>query len=95
MEISRATLDKVAHLARLQFDDAEAEKMMADMTEIVTWVEKLREVYTEGVLPLVSMSEEVNDWREDAPQVTLTRDEALSRAPKHDAQYFHVPKVIE
>lgn len=95
MEINRATLDKIAHLARLQFDDAEAEKMMADMTEIVTWVEKLRELNTEGVEPLTSMSQEVNAWREDVPQLTLTREEALARAPKKDDQFFHVPKVIE
>lgn len=95
MEINRATLDKIAHLARLQFDDAEAQKMTADMTEIVTWVEKLREVNTEGVEPLTSMSQEVNAWREDSPQRTLTREEALARAPQGDGQYFHVPKVIE
>jgi len=69
--------------------------MMADMTEIVTWVEKLREVKTEGVEPLTSMSQEVNAWREDLPQLTLTREEALARAPHADDQYFHVPKVIE
>lgn len=95
MEINKATLDKIAHLARLQFDDAEAEKMMADMTEIVTWVEKLREVNTEGVEPLTTMSQEVNAWRDDVPQVTLTREEALAQAPHHDEQYYHVPKVIE
>lgn len=95
MEINRATLDKIAHLARLQFGDAEAEKMMADMTQIVNWVEKLREVDTTGVEPLTSMSQEVNAWREDSPALTLTREEALARAPHHDDQYFLVPKVIE
>lgn len=95
MEINRATLDKIAHLARLQFEDSEAEKMMADLTEIVTWVEKLREVNTEGVEPLTSMSQEVNAWREDSPQLTLTREEALSRAPQQDGEYYRVPKVIE
>ena len=95
MEINRATLDKIAHLARLHFDDAEADQMMADLTQIVSWVEKLREVNTAGVEPLTSMSQEVNDWREDNPQLSLTRDEALVNAPKHDSQFFLVPKVIE
>ena len=94
MQINRATLDKIAHLARLHFDEAEAQQMMADMTEIVSWVEKLKEVDTTGVAPLTSMSEELNIWREDVPRVTLTREEALARAPKHDEQYYHVPKVI-
>jgi aspartyl-tRNA(Asn)/glutamyl-tRNA(Gln) amidotransferase subunit C len=95
MEINRATLDKIAHLARLHFDDAEAEKMMTDMTEIVTWVEKLREVNTQGVEPLTSMSQEVNAWRDDVPQPTLTPEQALANAPQKDNRYFRVPKVIE
>lgn len=69
--------------------------MMADMTEIITWVEKLREVNTQGVEPLISMSQEMNAWREDQPQLTLTREKALFNAPKKDSQYFRVPKVIE
>ena len=95
MEINRATLDKIAYLARLEFSEDEAEKMMADMTQIVTWVEKLREVNTDGVEPLTSMSREINVWREDTPQPTLPREEALARAPLHDDQFFRVPKVID
>ena len=41
MQIDRALLDKIAHLARLEFDEKDAEKMMADMTAIVTWAEQL------------------------------------------------------
>lgn len=96
MEINRATLDKIAHLARLHFNDAEAGRMMADMTEIVTWVEKLREVNTEGVEPLTTMSQEVNVFRtDDAPVVTLSREEALKRAPQQNETHFLVPKVID
>jgi aspartyl-tRNA(Asn)/glutamyl-tRNA(Gln) amidotransferase subunit C len=95
MEINRATLDKIAHLARLDFNEAEAESMMRDMTEIVTWIEKLREVNTDGVEPLTSMSQEINALREDIPSDTLSRQQALSQAPLHDGTYFRVPKVIE
>lgn len=95
MEINRATLDKIAHLARLEFDEAEAERMMRDMTEIVTWVEKLREVNTDGIEPLTSMSQEINALREDIAADTLSQDQALSQAPHHDGTYFRVPKVID
>ena len=95
MEISRETLDKIAHLARLEFDDSEAGQMMTDMTEIVTWVEKLNEVDTTGVEPLTSMSQEVNVLREDTASATLTHERALSQAPRHDGDYFRVPKVID
>jgi len=95
MEISRATLDKIAHLARLEFGEAEAQRMLADMTEIVTWVEKLKEVDTTGVEPLTSMSQEINAFRSDEAKPGLSPEEALSKAPSTDGTYFKVPKVIE
>lgn len=95
MEINRATLDKMAHLARLEFNDSEAEKMIADMTEIVTWVEKLNEVDTTDVEPLISMGQGVNVLRADTITKHLPHDRALSQAPRHDDEYFRVPKVID
>ena len=95
MEINRVTLDKIAHLARLEFDEKEAVQMMKDMTEIVTWVEKLKEVNTDGVEPLTSMSHEINALREDEPEATLSREAALSQAPAINEEYFRVPKVLE
>ena len=95
MEISRATLNKMAHLARLEFNDSEAEKMIADMTEIVTWVEKLNEVDTTNIEPLISMSQEVNVLRADVITEHLPHDRALFQAPRHDDEYFRVPKVID
>jgi aspartyl-tRNA(Asn)/glutamyl-tRNA(Gln) amidotransferase subunit C len=95
MKIDRALLDKIAHLARLEFDEKDAEKMMADMTSIVNWVEKLNEVNTDGVEPLTTMSYEVNSLREDEVKDHLPHDLALKNAPKKDAEYFRVPKVIE
>lgn len=95
MEINRATLDKIAHLARLEFDEAEAGRMMNDLTEIVSWVEKLKAVDTTSVEPLASMTQEINAFREDTPHQTLTREEALACAPQHNTEFFLVPKVID
>lgn len=95
MKIDRPLLDKIAHLARLEFDEKDATKMMDDMNAIVGWVEKLSEVDTEGVEPLTTMSHEVNVMREDVVKNHLTREQALSNAPKKDQEYFKVPKVIE
>ena len=69
--------------------------MMADMSEIVTWVEKLKELDTSGVEPLTSMSQEINSFRSDDPKTGLSRDEALKHAPDSDGTYFKVPKVID
>lgn len=95
MKINRDVLDKIAHLARLEFDEKDAEKMMKDMTAIVNWVEKLNEVDTEGVEPLTTMSHEVNSLREDEVMPHLPHEEALKNAPKKDSDYFRVPKVLE
>ena len=95
MKIDRALLDKIAHLSRLEFDGKDAEKMMKDMTAIVDWVEKLKEVDTEGVEPLTTMSYEINVLREDEVKGHLDHARALESAPKKDADYFRVPKVLE
>lgn len=95
MEINRDVLDKMAHLARLEFDDKDAEKMMRDMTAIVSWVEKLNEVDTTGIEPLTTMSHEVNALREDKAHTELTHDEVLRNAPLKNEDYFRVPKVLE
>ena len=95
MKITRELLDKIAHLARLELSEKDAEKMMQDMTAIIDWMEKLNEVNTEGVEPLTSMSHEVNMLREDAVKNQLDHKSALLNAPKKDLDYFHVPKVLD
>ncbi len=94
MKINRELLDKMAHLARLEFDDKDAEKMMHDMTAIINWVEKLNEVDTTGIEPLTSMSHEINSLREDKVQPQLSAEEVLKNAPRKTDTYFSVPKVL-
>jgi aspartyl-tRNA(Asn)/glutamyl-tRNA(Gln) amidotransferase subunit C len=95
MKIDRTLLDKIAHLSRLEIDEKDVEKTMKDMTAIVEWVEKLKEVDTEGVEPLTTMSFEINVLREDVPKEHLNHDQALLNAPQKDKDYFRVPKVLE
>ena len=95
MEIDINTLRKIAHLARLEFDEQGAEKMKQDMTQILDWVGKLNEVDTEGVEPLTTMSSEVNIMREDVVGEHLSHEKGLKNAPHKDSDYFRVPKVME
>lgn len=94
MKIDRTQLDKIAHLAQLEFDEKDAEKIMKDMSAIVEWVDKLKEVDTEGIEPLTSMSHEINSFREDEVKEHLPRELALKHAPEKDNDYFKVPKVL-
>jgi aspartyl-tRNA(Asn)/glutamyl-tRNA(Gln) amidotransferase subunit C len=95
MEVNDALVDKLAHLARLQFNDAEKAAIRNDLQRMIGFVEKLNELNLEGVRPLLHMSEEVNVLREDIVSGSVPREEALKNAPLHDKQFFKVPKVIK
>jgi aspartyl-tRNA(Asn)/glutamyl-tRNA(Gln) amidotransferase subunit C len=95
MKITEDTVDKIAHLARLEVNAEEKEQLMADMSRILTFMDKLNEVDTSNVEPLVYMTEEVNIFRKDEVKELITHEEALQNAPERDENYFLVPKVIE
>ncbi len=95
MSINKETLEKIAHLARLEFDEKSEEKMLKDMNNMLSFVEKLQELDTENVEPLQAMSFEINQMREDKVKGQLTREKGLKNAPKNDQEYFRVPKVIQ
>jgi aspartyl-tRNA(Asn)/glutamyl-tRNA(Gln) amidotransferase subunit C len=95
MILDKNTLRKIAHLARLDFEEKDENKMIQDMTEILTWVEHLNELDTSNVEPLTNMSFEVNQFRNDKVQPHLPHDKGLLNAPKKDSDYFRVPKVLE
>ena len=94
MSIDKATIKKIAHLARLEFDEKEADKMSDNFNKILTWMDKLNEVNTDNVEPLIHMSEEVNVLREDVVNNSLKHEDALKNAPKKDSDYFRVPKFL-
>ncbi|MEJ8802937.1 Asp-tRNA(Asn)/Glu-tRNA(Gln) amidotransferase subunit GatC [Pontibacter sp. H249] len=89
------TIRKLAHLARLEFNEEKEQEVLQDLNKILNWVDQLRELDTENVEPLTHMSEEMNVMREDVAQNTITHEQALLNAPKKDSDYFRVPKVLE
>ncbi len=95
MKVDKKTVEEIAHLARLEFDAEQKEKMITGMNNMIAFVEKLNELNTDGVEPLIYMTEETNNLREDKASNDITQDEALKNAPKKDSDYFRVPKVVE
>jgi aspartyl-tRNA(Asn)/glutamyl-tRNA(Gln) amidotransferase subunit C len=95
MKIEEETLQKIAHLARLNFDAQEAEKMSTDLSQVLNWVDQLQEVDTQGVAPLTNMSAEVNVFRTDEIGLQLTQEEALKNSPQKENGFFTVPKVLD
>jgi aspartyl-tRNA(Asn)/glutamyl-tRNA(Gln) amidotransferase subunit C len=95
MVIDKETVEKVANLARLELSESEKQELIHDMGEILDFMDKLNEIDTAGVEPLVYMTDEVNVCREDVIKHEITTEEGLKNAPKHPDEYFFVAKVIK
>jgi aspartyl-tRNA(Asn)/glutamyl-tRNA(Gln) amidotransferase subunit C len=95
MQIDHDTLQKIAHLARLEVKPEEEKAMLESLTSVLSWMEQLNELDTTNVLPLTHISSEINIMREDVVGAHLPREKALFNAPSKDDTYFRVPKVIE
>ena len=94
MEITDDMVDKLARLSRLQFKDEEKAEIKSDLQKMIAFVDKLNELDTTGVEPLMHISGNVNVFREDKVGGMCTREEALLNAPVKDDHYFKVPNVI-
>ena len=95
MKVDIKTVDEVAHLARLEFEAEAKKEIVVDMNRMLAFVEKLNELDTKGVEPLIYMTDESNVLREDVVKETITQKEALQNAPKKDSDYFKISKVID
>ncbi len=95
MEVNDLLVENLAKLARLSFNEQEKTEIKSDLQQMITFVEKLKEVDTEGVQPLLHMSDNVNILRDDVVKGSISREEALKNAPDADGTFFKVPKVIK
>jgi aspartyl-tRNA(Asn)/glutamyl-tRNA(Gln) amidotransferase subunit C len=95
MEITSEMIDRLSHLARLQFSEEEKKELKVDLERMIEFVEKLKEVDTSGAEPLLHITDAVNILREDEVTQTITKKEALLNAPLTDGNFFKVPKVIK
>ncbi|MFN8436677.1 MAG: Asp-tRNA(Asn)/Glu-tRNA(Gln) amidotransferase subunit GatC [Cytophagales bacterium] len=95
MIIDKEKVKKIAHLARLEFNEKDETVLIESMNKILDWMEKLNEVDTDHVEPIRHMSMEVNVLRDDTVGEPIGHKEALLNAPKKDSDYFRVPKVLE
>ena len=95
MKIDKILLHKIAQLAQLEVDAQNEAALLEDLTKILTWTEKLKELDTTGIHPLVTMASEYNIFEEDIPEAPLMHKEALTNAPEKDSNYFRVPQVKE
>jgi aspartyl-tRNA(Asn)/glutamyl-tRNA(Gln) amidotransferase subunit C len=95
MHVDDVLIDKLSRLAMLEFSNDEREQIRTDLENMIGFVDKLKELDTQGIEPLLHMSGQVNVLREDLPGSMLTREQALKNAARHDHEFFIVPRVIK
>jgi aspartyl-tRNA(Asn)/glutamyl-tRNA(Gln) amidotransferase subunit C len=94
MEVNKQLVDRIAALSKLEFDDTTKEAIRQDLERMIGFVDKLNEVNTDNVEPLIYVNDDVNVLRDDIVKQVITKEEALSNAPTKDSDYIKVPKVI-
>ena len=95
MKINEALILKLEKLARLELSAAERQQMQGDLEKILAMCDKLMEVNTEGVEPLIYLGAKAQKARLDKVSNMLSQEEAISNAPEKQGPYFKVPKVIK
>lgn len=94
MQVNDDLINNLSKLARLEFNAGEKEEIKNDLQKMIAFIDKLNELDTTGVEPLLHMSDNINLLREDEVKGSISREDALKNAPVHDEQFFKVPKVI-
>jgi aspartyl-tRNA(Asn)/glutamyl-tRNA(Gln) amidotransferase subunit C len=99
MSLDKATVARVATLARIKVPDADLDKMAGELQGIMTWIEQLAEVNTDGVEPMTSVVGHVlnqrNDVVNDGGYAEAITQNAPERVQLGDGAFFVVNKVIE
>ncbi len=95
MIVHDALVDKLADLSKLEFDKEGKEAIKSDLSKILSFMEKLNELNTDGVEPLVYINEEANVFRKDVVDYPISKEEALMNAPLKDKDYIKVPKFVK
>ena len=88
-------LKHIARLARLHFKDDELKVFESQIQDILSFVEKLKEVNVDGVEATSHPLTLSNVFREDEAKLSLPIEEFLKHAPQSKGRFFDVPKIVE
>ena len=95
LKISLKDVEDVARLARLELSEADKERMRRELDGILSYIDKLRTLDTEGVEPTSHAVPMTNVMREDVPRPSFPQADMLANAPDRSGEFFRVPKIIE
>ncbi len=94
MQVDRSLILKLETLARLELSEAERSQLTGDLNKILAMVEKLEQLDTSNIEPLVYINDVENTLRNDEIKHQVSQEAALANAPDKDERYFKVPKVM-
>ncbi|HXQ53767.1 MAG TPA: Asp-tRNA(Asn)/Glu-tRNA(Gln) amidotransferase subunit GatC [Stellaceae bacterium] len=95
MALDKTTVARIAALARIKVPEADQEPLAEELSNILTWIEQLDEVPTDGVEPMASVANLRLPQRDDQVTDGDCRDRILANAPQQARGFFVVPKVVE
>jgi len=94
MKIDRSEVEHVALLARLKVSESDIEKLTNQLNRILTYMDKLNELDTQGLEPMAHAQPVCNAFREDVVKPSLDPNNSLANSPERNETFFIVPRVI-
>ena len=95
MAFTKETVEYVAHLARIELQEKEIEKLTHQLQDIVHYIDALATLDVSAVNPTSHILALSSVLRNDEPRPSLALDKALANAPRKEGNFFVVPKVLE
>ena len=95
MKVTNKLISDLAELAKLKFNKSENEKMKSDFKNMLDFIDKLSEINTKDVEPLIYLSDEINSLREDNISIKLSKEMALQNLTSSNSDYFTIPKILK
>ena len=95
MKVTNKLIYDLAEIDKLKFNKSENEKMKSDFKNMLDFIDKLSEINTKDVEPLIYLSDEINSLREDNISIKLSKEMALKNSTSNNSDYFTVPTILK
>lgn len=95
MNVGKKDIEYIANLSRIQLSEIEKETFIHQLSDILSYIEKLNRLNTETVKPLSTAINATNIFREDVIEQSIPLEDTHLNAPATQGVFFKVPKVIE
>lgn len=93
--VDKKIVEYVANLARIGINASETEYLSGQLSKILDYIDKLKELNVDNVEPMRGLNLKNNIFRKDEPVNSAAQEDILKNAPSREGNYFKIPKVIE